>query len=178
MRGSVLSLLISLGHCEEPAKLLASETSSVGKRCVFRNDRRAAWGYSVIFVEVSVHTSYEYCCESYDVYCRLRDGVPPGDRPRTPYVEITSERGGDAVLDDDWDSGDLNDAVADHEEKRELLRQIRSFCKCSSEAQPRSFKEIIEFARRGCLATRALSSERRKVANIEEEVRKVIRELR
>lgn len=45
--------------------------------------------------------SYEFYCESYDAYCRRRDGTTPDDRLDTHDVEVTSESDGDVVLDDD-----------------------------------------------------------------------------
>lgn len=48
-------------------------------------------------------------------YCR-QYGVTPVDRPRTPDVELTSERYGDAVLDDYWQVGNLHYVAADRED--------------------------------------------------------------
>lgn len=112
------------------------------------------------------------------MYCRRRVGAPPADRPRTPDVEVTFESDGEAVLDDDWEVGNFGDEAVDCKGKPELLRQIRSYCEAASEDQTRYVKDIHEVADRSCLATLYLSSERRKVSNMEEEVREVIRKFR
>lgn len=63
--------------------------------------------------QVSVPSSYEYCCKSTSVYCLRQDGVSPGNLPRTPDLYFTSESDRDAFLDDDWKIGEWNDATAD-----------------------------------------------------------------
>lgn len=97
---------------------------------------------------------------------------------RTPYVRVSSESDANAALDDYWETGDLKYADADLEDELDLVRQIGSYFEAALESQPRSFKDLLQVAHWGCLTTRVLSSEKEKVSDLEEEVRKVIWEFR
>lgn len=90
--------------------------------------------------------------------------MPLCDRRNNPDVEVTSYSEEDKILDDDWDIGDLNDAGADIQDKRELLRQIRSYCEYASEAVPCSIKDLLEAVHCGFMTSWALCSERRRVS--------------